>query len=524
VLLGSLAPLAAFGSGAPAATPAAAGAGQETFPIVEFRILGNHVLERKAVEGAVYPFLGPNRNFDTVVKAQEALAAAYRAAGFGTVLIDVPEQSVDDGVVRLKVTEGQIGRVRVEGAKYYSDRQILAALPAIKPGTVPSLPQLQDELGHLAAQARDREITPVLKAGSAPGLVDVDLKVKDRLPLHGSLAVDNRYSADTTHTRLTANLSYDNAFQRNESLAFTYQISPEDPSQVRLWFLSYTGHLPAPDWDWNVYAIHSDSNVAALGTLSVIGNGRIYGAHAVHSFGGSANSVSSFNFGADYKDFPQDILLPGGVSAETPIHYVLWSAQVATTRLRERYDLAGNLSVNFGLGGIAGNDAEFEFKRYGASASFAYLRGSGSATWRFWRGFAVVGRTEFQYTDAPLVSNEQFTLGGLDTVRGYLEAEELVDAGIAGSLELHSPKLTLGRTETLGYLFYDRGIGMLQQPLPSEIENGLVRFDLASFGVGLQLTAFRLLHANLAFADPLITGSRTQRGDSRLLFWVFCGF
>lgn len=491
---------------------------------MEFRVLGNHVLERIKVEAAVYPFLGPERTIDTVQKAQAALVAAYHDAGYGTVLVDIPEQSVDDGVVRLKVTEGHIGRVRVEGARYYSQRHILAALPAIAPGTVPQLPQLQSELGQLAAEARDRTITPVLKSGSAPGTMDVDLAVKDHLPLHGSLAVDNRYSADTTHTRLTATLSYDNLFQRNESLSLTYQVAPSDPSQVKLWVLSYLGHLPTPNWDWNIYAIHSQSNVAALGTLSVVGNGEVYAAHLVHAFGSSASSVNSLNIGADYKNFPQSVLLPGDVGSDTPIHYVLWSAQVATTRLHERYDLSGSVGAYFGLPGIGGDDAEFEFKRFGATPSFAYLRGSGSLTWRLWHGFALVGRTEFQYTDSPLVSNEQFTLGGLDTVRGYLEAEELVDAGVAGTLELHSPKLTLGRSETFAYLFYERGVGMIQQPLPSEIDAGLVRSDLTSLGFGVQLTASQGLNANLAFADPLLTGSRTQRGDARLLFSFLYGF
>ena len=527
ILASPVSPAIAVGGAPSATTPAgaaAATAGQETFAIVEFRILGNHVLERTAVEAAVYPFLGANRNFETVTKAQEALVAAYRKAGFGTVLVDIPEQSVDEGVVRLKVTEGQVERVRVEGAKYYSQRRIIARLPSIAPGAVPQLPQLQSELAQLASEARDREITPILKAGSAPGMVDVDLKVKDHLPLHASMQVDDRYTADTSHTRLTANLSYSNFFQRNESLSLSYQLSPSAPSEVKLWVASYTGQLPELHWTWNVYAIRSDSNVPALGTLSVIGNGKIYGAHLVYAFGESATSVNSVNFGADYKTFGQSVLLPGDVGAATPIHYALWSAQLASTRLSERYDLSGDVGVNFGLNGIAGNDTEFEFKRFGARSSFAYLRGSGSATWRFWRGFAVVGRAAFQYSDAPLVNNEQFSLGGQDTVRGYLEAEELVDAGLAASLELHSPKLVFGPTETVGFFFYDRGVGMNQQPLPSEIEHGLVRSDLMSFGLGLQMSAFRQLNANLTLADPRLVGSRTQRGDGRVLFSVLYGF
>jgi hemolysin activation/secretion protein len=507
-------------------------ASEETFPIVEFRVLGNHVLDRTKVEAAVYPFLGANRTFDTVRKAQEALVAAYHDAGFGTVLVDIPEQTVDDGVVRLKVTEGKIERVRVEGTKYFSNRRILAALPSIAPGTVPRLPDLQSELGTLQNEARDRQITPVLRGGSAPGTVEIDLKVKDRPAVHASLEADNRYTADTSHTRLSANVSYDNMFQRSESLALTYQLSPSAPSEVKLWVLSYTGRLPAPEWGWSAYAIRSDSNVAALGTLSVIGNGKIFGGRLVRTFGGSPTGVNSLTLGVDYKSFGQNLLLPGDINStnpnpvqySTPIHYLMWSAQLSATRLHEKYDLTGNVALNLGVNGIGGHDTDFQFKRFGASGSFAYLRGSGSATWRFWRGVSLVGRTSFQYSEAPLINNEQFSLGGEDTVRGYLEAEELVDSGIAGTVELQSPKLAFARTETFSYLFYDRGIGMNQQPLPSEVEKGLVRSDLAGYGVGFQTLAFQRLKATFELARPRLSGSRTQRGDGRVNFSVLYGF
>ena len=41
----------------------------------------------------------------------------------------------------------------------------------------------------------------------------------------------------------------------------------------------------------------------------------------------------------------------------------------------------------------------------------------------------------------PLVNSEEFTAGGLDTVRGYLESEVLSDNGIIGSLELLEVRL-----------------------------------------------------------------------------------
>ncbi len=46
----------------------------------------------------------------------------------------------------------------------------------------------------------DRRVTPALRAGVAPGTVDVDLNVEDKSPLHASLEVNNRQSPSTTPT------------------------------------------------------------------------------------------------------------------------------------------------------------------------------------------------------------------------------------------------------------------------------------------------------------------------------------
>ena len=119
------------------ATTAASSGPDAHFDIVEFRVLGASALERRKIEAAVYPFLGPNKTLQDVEHARAALVTVYKDAGLGTVLVDIPEQSVEDGIVRLKVTEGRIEKVRISGARYYSQRQILAALPALKPGTLP---------------------------------------------------------------------------------------------------------------------------------------------------------------------------------------------------------------------------------------------------------------------------------------------------------------------------------------------------------------------------------------------------
>ena len=63
------------------------------------------------MEAAVAPLTGPKRVYGDIQKALEALEGAYRAAGYSTVQVYVPEQELTSGVVRLQVTEGVIGKV-----------------------------------------------------------------------------------------------------------------------------------------------------------------------------------------------------------------------------------------------------------------------------------------------------------------------------------------------------------------------------------------------------------------------------
>ena len=504
-----------------AAQPPVTSAPEPEFDIREFRVLGNTTLPVRAIEAAVYPLLGPRGTLKTVQKAQDALVAAYHDAGFGTVLVDIPEQSVDEGIVRLKVTEGRIQSIHISGARYYSEGHILAELPSLKTGTVPVLPQLQADLARVANEAaRDRQVTPLLKAGSTPGTVAVDLSVSDHLPVHGSLQVDDRYTADTTRTRLTGILSYDNLFQRFESLSLQYETAPQKPAEVQLWALTYLGRTPDPNLTWALYGIRSKSNVAAVGTLSVIGNGKIFGARLTRAWFPSSGWTTSLSAGVDYKDFAQDVNVDPATSAATPIHYFVWSAQLTASGRTTHLESSASLGLNAALRDVGGNDAEFDFNRYGARSNFMYLRGSESLTYRMWHNSAAVLRFGFQYTDSPLVNNEQFSLGGLDSVRGYLEAETLVDRGAEATLELHAPQLVLASARAQFFTFFDIGEGMVVQPLPAQTS----RFTLDSWGLGLQAAMFGGLDAFMGWADPLRDGPRTQRGDGRFLFSVKYGF
>lgn len=497
------------------------------FDIREFLVLGNHLLPQRVVERAVYPFLGKNRDLDTVREAVVALEQAYKNAGYGTTFVNIPPQRVTAGVVRLQVTEGVLYRVRVRGERYFSERQIRAALPALQPGKTLNLIRLQQQLTELNSRTTDRVVTPVLTAGPVPGTVNVDLDVKDKLPLHGSLQYDDIHTEDTTPNRLTASLSYDNLWQRQDSIGIQYQTAPADPRNAQVFSADYLAHIGGGIAALSY--IHTTSNVLAVGTLGVLGEGDIYGLHWVQPLPGTPTVSQGLNVGVDYKDVQTEVF-PDETSSGTsgivtaPVRYLNWSVVYSQNRRMTYSTLALSTGLQFGVRSLINSADQFENARYNATPDYVYFRASASATQALPAGLGLLESVSGQWSPDALVNNEQFAVGGVGTVRGYLEAETLGDSGSAASLEVHSPSLgpRLGAMlrPLYGFLFVDGGVASLVDPLPGQ--DGEVK--LWSYGVGARLESTRGVAASLDYAIPQLAGPVTRKGEGRIDFLIQYAF
>lgn len=509
-------------------TPASTAA-QNVFTISEYRILGNTALPAATIEVAVYPHLGDHKTIDDIEVVRQLLEKLYKDHGFGTVYVDIPEQSVTAGIVRLKVTEGRLDRVRISGAKYFANGRIRSTLSALQPGTVLSLPTLQNQLGAVNQQSRDRMVTPVLKAGRSPGTVDVELKVQDSLPFHGSAEVNNRYSANTTHTRASINLSYDNLFQKFHSLSLQYQTSPEELDETRVIAATYLA--PLQDGDMlAVYAVDTNSDFAVVNTggdLSVLGTGNIYGLRyfaRLPSKGGYSHNLA---LGADYKDFSDSIVLTEATDV-TPIRYMSWSVSYGGVQTGVGNSTSFNVGPIFGIRGLVNDQEQFVYKRTDGKANFFYLRGDLSHLQRLWADTAVFLKFTGQWSPEPLISNEQYAVGGADGVRGYMESALMGDRGIGGVFELRAPSMHrwLGKSakDLTLFVFYDaaRVIQLAQ------IDDGgnVVKRDgsVSSTGAGVRFNGLGGLEAALDWAYPLKSLGEVERGDSRIHFKVRYAF
>lgn len=502
---------------APADT--AASADEPTLYIKEYRVVGSKHLQRANVENSVYPFLGPGRTANDVEQARAALEQAYKDEGYQTVSVSVPLQKASRGIVFLQVTEATVGRLRVNGSRYYNIEKIKRRAPSMAEGTLPKFNEVERDMIALN-QGTGLQVTPSMKPGVVPGTVDVELTVKDQFPLHGSVELNNRYSANTTPLRLDLSLRYDNLWQLGHTIGFGFQVAPQRIDDALIFSGFYIAPIPGVDWlSVMVQAVRQNSNVSTLGGTAVAGNGEVYGGRFLFDLPGRSGFFQTASFGLDYKHFTQDLTI-GSETVGTPITYWPFVLSYSAVWVGRKYEVNFDAGLTFHFRGMGSTEEEFDNRRYNADGNFFYLRGSLSHLQELPFGFQAYGLIQGQGSPTSLVDSEQFSMGGLNTVRGYLESSVLGDSAVAGTLELRSPSFVSwlpGGNDWRVFGFVDAGSAFVNEPLPEQTS----QFNLMSVGFGTSIQLLDHLNGSLLLGVPFISQGESSAFEPLFSFRVW---
>ena len=335
-----------------------------------------------------------------------------------------------------------------------------------------------------------------------------------------SFELNDQYTVDTEELRATARLSYDNLFQRFHSFSLQYTTAPENIDDTEVWAATYLWRFEESPAVLAFYAVDTASDVSTVGDINVIGSGRIYGVRYVRPLSSDSAFFHSVTLGYDYKDFDESI----GESLQTPISYSQGTASYAFGWNTEAYRSSYNLGFNVGLRALGNGAIEFADKRFRADPNYAYLTASTEHLIRGWGGIGLYGRLVGQYASRPLIANEQFSAGGINTVRGYLEAEQLGDFGVAGQFELRSPDFGRRFSPAINQLyllaFYDAATFGIHDELPGQDPGN----ELFSTGLGFRLNTEFGLRIALDWARAQRASTNVREDEDRFHFIVNWGF
>jgi hemolysin activation/secretion protein len=200
------------------------------------------------------------------------------------------------------------------------------------------------------------------------------------------------------------------------------------------------------------------------------------------------------------------------------VTYTPFVANWDGTRRRKTSLTEFGLGAGFSIRGVTADDADFEIKRFNARASYIALRGRVRHTAFLPRDLQLAARLDGQYSSVPLIVNEQYPAGGVESVRGYLEFAAVGDSGYAGSLEMRSPSFAKSLPGTFIdarlHAFVDGGQTAILDALPGQD----ARFNLLSTGVGMRLRESHGVVAAVDVAYPFETAGLSEKGKTRVHF------
>src|SRR5690349_6377205 len=76
------------------------------FSVKTVHVQGNTLLPEKELQAIIEPLVGNERTLIDLDRATAAMQQAYRKAGYGGVVVFVPEQELGAGEIILRVVEG----------------------------------------------------------------------------------------------------------------------------------------------------------------------------------------------------------------------------------------------------------------------------------------------------------------------------------------------------------------------------------------------------------------------------------
>ncbi len=390
----------------------------------------SEILDRSEVNNIVQPLIGKDVRISDIKAAIEQINALYANKGFVTARAFLPEQSVENGNIKIDLVESKVGNVTVNNNKWTSSNFIKKRINP-KEGELFDIVELEKDIMDFNRYNEGVNLTANLKAGEREGTTDVELTAHENFPFHLTAMMDNAGRYTTGRIRGGAMISADSLFHQRDKLSLgTY----------------FSGGSASPFADYNIPVNSKDGRVGFMfsSTLSKIKWGPYkpfdlksraytyslyYTQPLIRKPGFELKSYAALNYKRarttwdPYGIFGHDVKL-GGVDNVTSVDLAL------NMRKDTRY---GIWYLNQGVG--------YAIPIFDKSSNYFKIFGGAVRLHDFSHG--IIGQLRGNYQIIPNNKHipyiDQFQAGGMATVRGYAEGSMIGKNGFFTSAELMFP-------------------------------------------------------------------------------------
>jgi hemolysin activation/secretion protein len=457
------------------------------------------------------PLIKPYENREVTLSELEGLARAiqqeYLKRGIMAVVF-VPEQKIMEGIVVLRVLEVRMGDLITREHKYFNNKRLnyywrIPKGGVIKYGTISKSVQLMNK-------NPDREVRADLRPGKEPGTTDVILTAETRLPVHFVSTFDNEGSESTGKFRTGVGIRHNNLLGIDDTFLseyifgkdfdgfFVYHSFPVTPDGASVLY-GYSHAEAEPPEEINELGIRSEINNVRVSLQQDIFRNDNYLGMVFCGFDAKNKSIA-LNTGTFNKDKLRILSLGGNlVWRKTGIYNTLF------------------LAVYRGIDALGSTPKDNPLSSRGAGSEFTKFNMEFSRKSIVFNKLRMNLSFKGQASGSKLTTQEEFSLGGSDSVRGYPSGDYLADNAFTQSAEILAPLFFIPerwRENVLLITFIDHGWGNRRAASPAENES--VDFTGAGAGLRVRITDYSYLLFQWAF--PLGDEPVTESADSQFYF------
>lgn len=467
--------------------------------VKKFEVIGSTIFSEQELAEVLQPFTNQTLTFAELIQAQETVTKLYQENGYITSGAFIPAQTLQDGVVKIQVIEGTVESIEIEGLERLNPRYVRSRIAV---ATKPPLNQqkLLEALQLLQVNPLIATISTELSAGTEVGSSVLKVSVTEADAFDTLVSYDNYRNSSVGTDRILGQITHNNLTGWGDTFNLTYYHTDGSDS---LDDLSYT--LPINAYNGSITARFrlSDSKVIQpeiFEPFDLESEYRKYELTYRQPIIETANQELALGITGDWQTSANFLLgeefpLSRGADDEgkTRIFALRFFQEYNHRSQRQVFAVRSQFSIGFdAFGATNNNDSR-------PDSQFFAWRGQAQYLNLLTPDIIFLVRSDLQVADRALLPVEQFSLGGVYSVRGYSQDALLADNGFFASAELRANILKISQWNTTLQLspFFDMG------KVWNSDDFELPRSSLYGAGVGLRLLVNDIFSARVDWGIPL---------------------
>ena len=422
----------------------------------DVRVIGNTAFSDTEIAEVTAPFKRRTLMTEDLERLRLALTLLYVNKGYLTSGAIIPDQDVTSGIITVQIIEGKLRRIDLEGNRWFSSSYLRDRL-SLGDRTPVRLDPLQEQLQLLQQDRRIERVNAELRPGDQRGDSLLNVRVADKNPFHASMEVNNYQTPLVGEIRGVGTLVDDNLTGHGDPLRLSYgQSSGAFPIVDASYALPFNRYGTTFSPYYRRYGFKLIE--PPFSPLNIKTNSEIIGMSLRHPIYKTVTDEVALSIIGEHL-FTQSFLFNGtpsqvtfnsfpgfqnGAATVSALRFAQdWTHRTLDTVLAVRSRFSVGLNV---LGATINANPDTPDGQF-----FSWL-GQVQTIKQFgenFLGMQLLGRMDLQFTNSPLFSLEQVSLGGRYTVRGYREVTILRDNSFIASVEPRFPLLRWANGEPM---------------------------------------------------------------------------